>query len=372
MPESLQVQLGERSYPIIFTDLISQKISDFSSGEVAVCIDPQLMKCGTPGCRELLQSDFPIYHPQRNGECLKELGELGKIYSFLGKYRISRQGTMVAVGGGVVGDLAGFAAASYLRGIHFIQVPTTLLAMVDSSVGGKTGINTEYGKNLVGAFWQPEAGLINTAFLATLPPEEFSAGMAEVIKYGMLWDEGLFRQLESLPGFDYDTPELAQVIRRCCEIKAEIVAGDERETASVGGRALLNLGHTFAHAIENTAEYGTYLHGEAVSIGLVLAAQLSVKLSERSPDVFQFTQDDVERVIALLKKNNLPVRLSDSLRRSGELIEPPKLDVDALCNAMYLDKKVRNQHLRFIAMEGLGRAVTVDDVPSEWLPELWN
>ena len=372
MPQPLHVALGERSYPILFTDSVSEQISEFATAQIALCMDSELIHCGAPGCRDLLKSDFPIYHPQRHGECLKELNELGKIFSFLGKCRMSRGGTLVAVGGGVIGDLVGFAAASYLRGIYYIQVPTTLLAMVDSSVGGKTGINTEHGKNLVGAFWQPEAVLIHTDFLATLPPEEFSAGMAEVIKYGMLYDAELFNQLESLPACDDKTPELAHIIRRCCEIKADIVAGDERETASSGGRALLNLGHTFGHAIENSAEYGTYLHGEAVSIGLVLAARLSLKLSERNPHSFQFTQNYVERVEALLKKNHLPTHLSHSLVRNGESVPPPQLDAKTLTDAMHLDKKVRDGHLRFIAMEFLGSAVTVEDVPGEWLAELWQ
>src|SRR5690606_17551335 len=191
--------------------------------------------------------------------------------------RLDRTSALMAVGGGVIGDLAGFAAASYLRGIEFLQVPTTLLAMVDSSVGGKTGITLKAGKTLVGAFHQPQAVFIGTDVLATLPPREFAAGMAEVIKYGLLGDAALLAELEREP-LTVGDGRLAGVIRRCCEIKAGIVAADERETAKDGGRALLNLGHTFGHAVEQVAGYGAYLHGEAVAVGLCAAARLSQKL----------------------------------------------------------------------------------------------
>src|SRR6185295_4410937 len=191
--------------------------------------------------------------------------------------KLDRGGVLFAVGGGVIGDLGGFAAAAWLRGIEYYQVPTTLLAMVDSSVGGKTGINLASGKNLVGAFHQPRAVFISTGLLSTLPPREFAAGMAEVIKYGLLGDAPLFAQLEEAP-LTIANARLAAVVRQCCALKARIVEADERETAKEGGRALLNLGHTFGHAIENVAGYGEYLHGEAVAIGLCAAARLSQKL----------------------------------------------------------------------------------------------
>ncbi|HRJ48461.1 MAG TPA: 3-dehydroquinate synthase family protein, partial [Opitutaceae bacterium] len=216
------------------------------------------------------------------GENAKSITTLGRVLEFLAEQRLDRGGVLFAVGGGVIGDLGGFAAASYLRGIGFYQVPTTLLAMVDSSVGGKTGINLDAGKNLAGAFHQPRGVFIATDLLRTLPAREFAAGMAEVIKYGLLGDAELFAQLERRL-LTVDSPGLAEVIRRCCALKARIVEADERELAQEGGRALLNLGHTFGHAIEQVAGYGTYLHGEAVAIGLNAAAQLSVKLGALPP-----------------------------------------------------------------------------------------
>jgi len=253
---------------------------------------------------------------------------------------------LFAVGGGVIGDLGGFAAASWLRGIDFFQVPTTLLAMVDSSVGGKTGINLKAGKNLAGAFHQPRGVFVSTNLLATLPPREFAAGMAEVIKYGLLGDAALFVRLEKTP-LTVASAELAGVIRTCCALKARIVEADERETAKDGGRALLNLGHTFGHAIENAAGYGSYLHGEAVAIGLSAAARLSRELGF-------LTADDVGRIDAALVAHALPTRLR------------APLPLMALMTAVASDKKVRGGLPRFVVMEKIGRAVTRDDVSPAW------
>src|SRR6185436_13759309 len=206
-----------------------------------------------------------------------------------------------AVGGGVVGDLAGFAAASYLRGVDYYQVPTSLLAMVDSSVGGKTGINLAAGKNLVGAFHQPRGVFVATDLLATLPTREFAAGCAEIIKVGLLGDAELFARLERAP-LTLVSGDLADVIRRCCALKARVVEADEFETAKDGGRALLNLGHTFGHAIEQVTGYGAYLHGEAVAIGLCAAVRLSQKLG-------YITAIDVGRVESTVAAHALPTRL---------------------------------------------------------------
>jgi len=276
------------------------------------------------------------------GEGTKSVGELARAWDFLGAQRVDRGGVIFAVGGGVVGDLAGFVAASWQRGIAFYQVPTTLLSMVDSSVGGKTGINIAAGKNLVGAFHQPRAVFISTGLLQTLPPREFAAGMAEVIKYGLLADLHLFEQLEKSP-LSVGSPALAGVIRRCCEIKGEIVRADERETAKDGGRALLNLGHTFGHAVEQVAGYGVYLHGEAVAIGTVAAAELSRRLGfidERA----------CERIAAVLAAHALPLRLREPL------------PVEALIDAMRRDKKVRAGLPRFVVLRALGEAITYDRV----------
>jgi 3-dehydroquinate synthase len=278
------------------------------------------------------------------GENAKSISTLGRVLEFLAEHRLDRGGVLFAVGGGVIGDLGGFAAASYLRGIEFYQVPTTLLAMVDSSVGGKTGINLAAGKNLAGAFHQPRGVFIATGLLRTLPSREFAAGMAEVIKYGLLGDAELFARLESQP-LTVHSPELADVIRTCCAIKARIVEADERELAKEGGRALLNLGHTFAHAIEQVAGYGHYLHGEAVAIGLGAAARLSAKLGSVSTA-------EVARIESVLQAHALPVRLKDPL------------PLNALLVAMARDKKVRAGLPRFVVLKKIGDAATRDGVES--------
>lgn len=266
--------------------------------------------------------------------------------------RLDRTSVLWVIGGGVIGDLGGFAAASYLRGIEFIQVPTTLLAMVDSSIGGKTGINLAAGKNLVGAFHHPSRVFIALDSLRTLPPREFAAGMAEVIKYGLLGDAALFGRLEESP-VTPASADLLAVIRRCCEMKAAIVQADERETAREGGRALLNLGHTFGHAIEQATGYASYLHGEAVAIGLVAAARLSERLGD-------LTADHVARVSRCVAAHQLPVRLRAPLK------------VPALMEAMQRDKKVRAGQLRFVVLKRLGEAVTRGGIEASLVEEIWR
>ncbi|MFP4261678.1 MAG: 3-dehydroquinate synthase, partial [Opitutales bacterium] len=282
--EPLHVELAERAYPIHFEGAaaaLKRRLADLRQSGRAVrvisdarVLDTQGEYLDRAGVRppEILALPF--------GESTKSVEHFAQVLRFLASGGCGRDCAVFAFGGGVIGDLAGFAAASYLRGVDFYQIPTTLLSMVDSSVGGKTGINLPEGKNLVGAFWQPKAVFIDTRLLESLPRREFAAGMAEVIKYGLLADVALLEKLETYGGLCPDSPELAPIIRRCCEIKAEIVAADEKENRSSGGRALLNLGHTFAHAIENVAGYGEYLHGEAVAIGLVLATRLSVDLGQ--------------------------------------------------------------------------------------------
>lgn len=286
------------------------------------------------------------------GEGTKNAAQLAEVWEFLAQHRVDRRGVLWAVGGGVVGDLAGFAAASYLRGIDYVQVPTTLLAMVDSSVGGKTGLNLKAGKNLAGAFHHPRAVYAFADFLRTLPPREFAAGAAEVVKYGLLADAALFAQLEAQP-LTLAHPDLLAIVRRCCEIKAQVVQVDPRETAAEGGRALLNLGHTFGHAIENVAGYGAYLHGEAVAIGLAAAARLSRELGL----VDTAAVERVERVVAA---HGLPVRLREPL------------PMTALFGAMARDKKNRDGRLRFVVLEALGRAATCGDVPVAPVEKVWR
>ncbi len=367
MVEKLTVELGERSYPITFPDSLHLLKDQLAGDKRAVIIDQSLGRLMAGN----LQPDWPLKE-EPSGENTKSIAYFDDACEFLASHKVARDWTVIAIGGGVIGDLAGFVAASYLRGISFIQVPTTLLAMVDSSVGGKTGINLKAGKNLVGAFWQPKAVFICTEFLKTLPPQEFSAGMAEVIKYGMLYDPALFEQLEDLEQpLSWDHPDLPGVIRRCCEIKAEIVKADEKETAASGGRALLNLGHTFAHAIENVAGYGSYLHGEAVAIGLHMAAQLSLRLTTEGRTGYAFAESDIARVKNLLATYILPADLQTPLRRGTKTVQPKPLSINALMDAMLRDKKVRSGKLRFVAMEALGRAVTVEDIPEGWVRELW-
>jgi len=280
-----------------------------------------------------------------DGEQHKNHDSLNRIYDQLLSSRCDRTTPIVALGGGVVGDLAGFAAATYQRGVPFIQVPTTLLAQVDSSVGGKTGINHPRGKNMIGAFWQPKAVIADTDTLNTLPDRELSAGLAEVIKYGLIRDlpflEWLEQNMEALMARDGHA--LAYAIERSCRNKAEVVAGDELETAKEGGRALLNLGHTFGHAIETGVGYGEWLHGEAVAAGTMMAANLSHRLGWLS-------DEDVERARQLFLRAKLP-------------LQGPALGVDRYLDLMGHDKKVIAGRLRLVLLKRLGEAITYADAP---------
>ncbi len=356
MTSGLKVDLGSRSYPIHFVGnagvsvlALVQELST-QSRPVALLTDQGVLAAQ----RDLIErtlSGVPklVVHA---GESSKSLESLGRVLDFLAGERMSRKGVLLVLGGGVVGDLGGFAAASFLRGIEYVQIPTTLLAMVDSSVGGKTGINLTAGKNLVGAFHHPQAVYVATDFLATLPAREFAAGAAEVIKYGLLGDAALFAQLEKSP-ITARSAELPQVIRRCCEMKAAVVRADERETAAEGGRALLNLGHTFGHAIEQVTGYGTYLHGEAVGVGLAAAARLSQALDYLSAA-------DVARVDRVVAAHGLPTRLRE------------KLSLPALMAAMQSDKKVRAGQLRFVVLKRLGEAATQGSIDLPLVDAVWR
>ncbi len=355
--QALQVELADRSYPIHFEsprEVLARQIGhlrDAGHGLAAI-VDQGLLEAQPTLLADLgLQPEECLALPA--GEPTKATEPFSRSLSFLADRALNRDSVLFALGGGVIGDLAGFVAASYLRGISFHQVPTTLLAMVDSSVGGKTGINLPEGKNLVGAFWQPEAVYIDTTILQTLPAREFAAGMAEVIKYGLLADAELFNELERLDTLHSGSPELAQMIRRCCAIKARVVAEDEKETAASGGRALLNLGHTFAHAIENVAGYGDYLHGEAVAIGLHLAAILSVELGH-------IKAREISRISDLLQRYELPVRLKQNL------------PVEDLMEAMRRDKKNRSGQLRFVTLQKIGQAVTSDGIDPTQITRIWE
>ena len=270
------------------------------------------------------------------GEKSKRLAVVEKCYDQLAAHRLERKSFIVALGGGVVGDLAGFVAATYLRGIPFVQVPTTLLAQVDSSVGGKTGVNLQAGKNLVGAFYQPQLVLCDLDALKTLPKREYISGLAEVIKYGVIYDAVLFAQLErNLPKLlQRDATTLAAVIARCCEIKADVVGQDETES---GLRAILNFGHTLGHAIENSSGYGKFLHGEAIAIGQVAAAWLSQK-------VLGLPSGDAARIEKLFVQAGLPVKIKLNTAQRKKLFA-----------AMRLDKKVSGGDVKFVLAEKIGR-----------------
>jgi 3-dehydroquinate synthase len=355
--ETLIVQLAERSYPIHFSDVAERLKADISnlraSGRsVRVISDALVLKAHPEYLTQVGFEDGEILSLPA-GEATKSIEFFSQALSHLAGAASNRDCALFAFGGGVIGDLAGYVAASYLRGIDFYQIPSTLLSMVDSSVGGKTGINLPEGKNLVGAFWQPKAVYIDTALLQTLSPREFAAGMAEVIKYGMLADLELFNDLVALKGLNANSPELSAIVRRCCAIKAQIVADDEKETAASGGRALLNLGHSFAHAIESAAGYGQYLHGEAVAIGLGMATRLSAAIG-------QIPDSDIVQVEELIEKFELPIRLNHALKISD------------LMAVMQLDKKNRGGQLRFVTITCLGTTVTTDDVDSNTIEELWQ
>ena len=351
MTDRLIVNLGARSYPIHFgVDLTGEVRAEVvrlaAAGRKIAVLTDENVAAAQGAALAAMFGDAPVLVVQA-GETAKSLDGLERVLDFLAERRLGRDGVLFAVGGGVIGDLGGFAAATWLRGIDFFQVPTTLLAMVDSSVGGKTGVNLAAGKNLAGAFHQPRGVFISTGLLATLPPREFAAGCAEVVKYGLLGDAGLFSHLEMSP-LAPRSVALAAVVRRCCAIKAQVVAGDELETAAEGGRALLNLGHTFGHAIENAAGYGLYLHGEAVAIGLCAAARLSRELG-------LVDARDVERVDAVVAAHDLPVRLR------------APLPLDALLTAMGRDKKMRGGLPRFVVLKPLGSAATQDGVLPEFV-----
>ncbi|MBI5617492.1 MAG: 3-dehydroquinate synthase [Gammaproteobacteria bacterium] len=282
-----------------------------------------------------------------DGEQYKTLESFNAIVSRMLEARLERGCTLVALGGGVVGDVAGFAAACYQRGVRFVQIPTTLLAQVDSSVGGKTAVNHALGKNMIGAFHQPSAVIADIATLNTLPDRELRAGLAEVIKYGLIQDLDFLIWLEA--NLDAllarDPAALAEAVRRSCEHKAVVVAADERES---GLRALLNLGHTFGHAIEHALGYGQWLHGEAVAAGMCLAAEMSARLG-------RISRADADRVTRLLARADLPVS------------PPPEIAPATLLEAMSLDKKNKDGRIRLVLFEALGRAALCDDYPQDAL-----
>lgn len=351
--KTLHVELGDRRYPLyIGSGLLGQAalLRPHIAGRQVLVVSnttvAPLYLERTCAALQGLRYEAVILP---DGERYKTLDTLGAVFTALLEKRFDRHCTILALGGGVIGDLAGFAAACYQRGVDFIQVPTTLLAQVDSSVGGKTAVNHPLGKNMIGAFYQPRCVLADTETLNTLPDRELSAGLAEVIKYGLIRDRPFLEWLEA--NLDAllirDAAALSEAIERSCRNKAEIVAADERET---GERALLNLGHTFGHAIETGVGYGQWLHGEAVAAGTVLAADLSARLG-------WLNRAQVERVRTLLARAHLP------------LDPPPRLTTDDFLRLMAVDKKVQDGRLRLILLRELGQGVIASDVDAQRLRE---
>ncbi|MGY3568528.1 3-dehydroquinate synthase [Vibrio paucivorans] len=358
--ERITVSLGERSYPIsigagLFNDSahlsflenskssVKKKVVVISNVTVAPLYADKILSQ-----LEQLNCDASLLELP-DGEQYKSLETFNTIMTYLLEGNYSRDVVVVALGGGVIGDLVGFAASCYQRGVDFVQIPTTLLSQVDSSVGGKTAVNHPLGKNMIGAFYQPKAVVIDTECLSSLPEREFAAGIAEVIKYGIIYDEDFFvwleQNLEKL--YALDQQALTYAIARCCQIKAEVVALDEKES---GIRALLNLGHTFGHAIEAELGYGNWLHGEAVSSGTVMAAkaaQLQGLISEQQ----------VERILSILKKAKLPVHTPESMSFADFM------------KHMMRDKKVLAGELRLILPTSIGTAEVVKGVPESVLEQ---
>ena len=344
---TLNVELGDRSYPIfIGNDLLLQPelLSQYIKGHTALIVSNKTI---APLYIEQIKNSLDCKNIEydsvilEDGEQYKTIEAIETIITALLEKKHNRQTTLIALGGGVVGDITGFAASVYQRGVDIIQIPTTTLSQVDSSVGGKTGVNHILGKNMIGAFHQPQCVIADISTLNTLPNREFSAGLAEVIKYGLIHDAKFFEWLEQnidkLMARDSET--IAQAILASCQTKANIVSIDERES---GIRAILNLGHTFGHAIEATMGYGNWLHGEAVSAGMVMAVDLSYRQHWIDISVRQ-------RTIDLLQKADLPVKA------------PAEMTVDQYMNAMSIDKKVINGTIKFVLLKGLGEAIVTSN-----------
>lgn len=351
--ETLSVALGDRSYPIfIGTNLLSQShlyIPSIRSKQVFIVTNETVAPIYLDALKNNLIGFDVASVVLPDGEAHKNLTTLNEIFTALLSEKHNRTTTLIALGGGVVGDMTGFAAACYQRGVNFIQIPTTLLSMVDSSVGGKTGVNHAMGKNMIGAFYQPQAVLADISLLKTLPQREISAGLAEVIKYGLIADYEFFvwleQNIELLIGGN--EVALSYAVLRSCKNKADVVAQDEHEG---GIRAILNFGHTFGHAIETAQGYGNWLHGEAVATGMVMAADLSMRRGDIS-------SNDFDRIVNLLVRANLPVKA------------PQDMTAEQFVELMGVDKKVLDGRLRLVLLSSLGCAVVTSDIDVDLLKQ---
>lgn len=353
--QTVTVSLGERSYPIYIGQQILHEVGPLLRGlhltqKALIVTQPALRTLYAEGMAQSLRDhgfEVEVFEVL-DAEEAKSLAWLEKLYDQLVARRLDRRSPLIALGGGVVGDLGGFAAATYLRGIPLVQVPTTLLAQVDSSIGGKTAINHPRGKNLIGAFYQPRMVLIDVDTLRTLPPRDLRSGLGEVVKYGVISSPSLFQLLEAratdvLAG---DSDVLLRIITECCQIKADVVSADERED---GLRALLNFGHTFGHAIEAGTGFSTYTHGEAVAIGMILATELSRRMGMCDADL-------LDRLRELEETLQLPTALS----------EP----VPGIRETLTLDKKAIGGRLRFVLVEALGKVSVRGDVPAQMVEDV--
>jgi len=364
MQSIIHVNLPHNSYEIAIVPGSLDRLGHWMNGEethplnlgqkVLLVSNPTIFKrYGERAQASLTAAGFEVASVNlAAGEQYKTLNSIQKIYNAALENHLERSSTIVALGGGVIGDMAGFAAATWLRGINFVQVPTSLLAMVDAAIGGKTGVNHPNGKNLIGAFHQPRLVLIDAQVLKTLPPREFRAGMAEVIKYGVIWDADLFIKLEACTHLDqlrYVSEEMLQLIlKHSCQAKAIVVGKDEKES---GLRALLNYGHTIGHAVESLTGYKSVNHGEAVAIGMVAAGQIAV-------DIGLWSKEATERQNHLIQKAGLPHKL------------PTGLDVSEIIAALQTDKKVKSGKVRFVLPTQIGAATVTDQVPPDVLRQV--
>ncbi len=356
MKSIITVPLPDRSYKVVVaTAGLTHLGSWLATGDappvktgqkLLVVSNPMVFKhYGGAVVESLEQAGYDVrYHLLPAGERYKTLRSIQKIYDTALEFRLERQSAMVALGGGVIGDMTGFAAATWLRGIPFVQVPTSLLAMVDASVGGKTGVNHPRGKNLIGAFHQPRLVMVDPTVLKTLPPREFRAGMAEVIKYGVIWDADLFQQLESAPRLDQyryvEEALLHTILTRSCQAKADVVSQDEKEA---GLRAILNYGHTIGHAVESLMQYKGVNHGEAVALGMVAAGHIATALGF-------WSAEENARQLALTQL-------------------PQELDLTAILTTLQADKKVQDGKIRFVMPKGMGAAFVTGDITREVILE---
>ena len=349
---TLKVNLEDRSYPIYIGSDVSLDselyLKHIKTKKIALITNEQIADLYLSEISQTLNTFDLKTLVLPEGETEKNLETVGKAVEFLSDNGIDRDSSIIAFGGGVIGDITGFVASSYMRGIKFLQVPTTLLAQVDSSVGGKTGVNINTGKNLIGSFYQPSAVIADTRYLNSLEPNRLSEGLAEVIKYGLIRDEDFFIWLSKNTNriLALEPEVMAHLIERCCQIKAEIVSEDEREGSI---RAILNYGHTFGHAIESLTDYSVYTHGEAVSIGMVMAASMAERMG-------MLSQDDKRDIISLLESANLPTN-------------KPDLNSNDFLASMKRDKKVQDGEIRLILLESIGRAIISNDYPNEILME---